>query len=171
MENMHNKNDLTRFHSSKNLFDMAVKAAGAGALAFTLMTAAMAQVSPATGAIDATGSAQSEIAACNSGKTQQDRDTCLREARNAQADKRAGKIESPNAEVSANAMRRCDALAGEEKIACRARMSGYGNTSGSVAGGGVIREVETVVVPANTPSVTVQPKTSSESILVIPAPQ
>ena len=42
---------------------------------------------------------------------------------------------------------RCDPLGGEEKAACQARALGYGNTSGSVAGGGVLREVETVVLP------------------------
>jgi hypothetical protein len=60
-------------------------------------------------------------------------------------------------------------LTGEDKVACQARVSGYGSTSGSVAGGGVVKEVETVVVPAPG-SVTVQPKTAGD-LIVIPAPK
>jgi hypothetical protein len=45
---------------------------------------------------------------------------------------------------------------------------GYGNTSGSVAGGGVLREVETVVMPPNQSEVTIEPKTS-EPVVVVPA--
>jgi hypothetical protein len=43
---------------------------------------------------------------------------------------------------------------------------GYGNTSGSVAGGGVLREVETVVLPAGSGSVTIEPKTADPVVLV-----
>ena len=46
---------------------------------------------------------------------------------------------------------------------------GYGNTQGSVAGGGVIREVETVVVPAGATSVRIEPKTNAP-VLIMPAP-
>jgi hypothetical protein len=43
---------------------------------------------------------------------------------------------------------------------------GYGNVSGSVAGGGILREVETVVLPPGQSDVTVQPKTSDPVVLV-----
>lgn len=143
--------------------------AGASLIAVMGMSAASAQIKSGTTGIDASGNTQLEIAACNSGQTQQDRETCLREARNASADKRAGKLETGNIQLDANAFKRCDALMGEDKIACQARIAGYGNTSGSVSGGGVIRQVETVVVPANASSVTVQPQTSAETIIVVPA--
>jgi hypothetical protein len=45
-------------------------------------------------------------------------------------------------------------------------MMGYGSTEGSVAGGGVLREVETVVMPAGSGSVTIQPQTSDPVVLV-----
>lgn len=135
--------------------------------------AAWAQVpitAPGTTGIDASGSTQQERAACMSGRTQQDQATCLREANNAAAEKRSGKLDNNGAQFEANARLRCEALTGEERSACEARVMGYGNTSGSVAGGGVIREVETVVLPAGATSVRIEPKTDAPVILV-PVPQ
>ena len=133
------------------------------------MTAATAQVASGTTGIDATGNAQSEANACITGMTQQDRETCLREVRNANADKRAGKLDNAGGQFGANAVQRCDVLMGQDKIACEARVAGVGNTQGSVAGGGVIREIETVVVPKDGTPVNIQPQTSSDAIVVIPA--
>ena len=128
---------------------------------------ASAQVAPGTTGIDASGNANSELAACNSGQTQQDRETCMKEARNANAEKRAGKLDNAGGQFDANAAQRCGVLTGEDKIACEARVLGIGSAQGSVAGGGVIREVETVVVPSDGSTVRVQPQT--DSIVVIPA--
>ena len=111
------------------------------------------------------------MAACNNGKTQQDRATCLIEVKNANAAKRAGKVDNAGGQFQANAMQRCNVLPSQDKVACEARVAGYGNQQGSVAGGGVITQIETVVVPKNAGPVTIQPKTSSDTILVIPAPQ
>ena len=127
---------------------------------------ASAQVAPGTTGIDATGNASSEMAACNNGQTQQDRETCMKEVRNANAEKRAGKLDNAGGQFGANAAQRCEALLGEEKIACEARVIGIGSTQGSVAEGGVLREVETVVVPNDGSPVRVEPKT--DSIVVIP---
>jgi hypothetical protein len=52
-------------------------------------------------------------------------------------------LDNAGAQFDANAASRCDALTGEDKGACQARVMGYGNTTGSVAAGGVLREVET----------------------------
>ena len=138
---------------------------------FTLgaVTAASAQIASGTTGIDATGNEQSELAACNSGKTQQDRQTCMTEVRNANAAKRAGKVDNSGGRFKENALARCDVFKGEEQIACQARVVGYGDTAGSVAGGGVIRQVETVVVPADATTVRIQPQTPSGDIVVIPA--
>lgn len=130
--------------------------------------AATAQVASGTTGIDNSGNTQSERAACNSGNTQQDKATCLREANNAAADKRRGVLDS-GTNYAANALARCDVLSGEDKSACQARMAGYGNTTGSVAGGGVLREVETVVVPADATSVKIEPKTSDPVLVIQPA--
>ena len=97
------------------------------------------------------------MAACKSGRTQQDRETCLKEVKNANAAKRAGKIDNSGGQFRANALMRCNALMGEDKLACEARVIGYGNAEGSVAGGGVITGVETVVIPKNAKTVRTQP--------------
>lgn len=139
-----------------------------GAAALLAATAATAQVATGTTGIDASGNTRTERAACMNGNTQQDRATCLREANNAAADKRAGKLDS-GTNYAANALARCDVLTGEDKAACQARIVGYGSTDGSVAGGGVIRQVETVVVPANATSVVIEPKTSDPVLVIQPA--
>lgn len=156
--------------TSSRLNTIGKGVAAFGLTALLAMTAATAQVAAGTTGIDASGKTSVEVAACNSGRTQQDRDTCLQEARNAGAEKKAGKVDNAGGQFAANALQRCDVLAGDDKIACQARIVGYGNTAGSVAGGGVIREVESVSVPADATSVTVQPQTNSDTILVIPAP-
>lgn len=148
-------------HSRKSLLSF-------GVAALLAMTAATAQVATGTTGIDASGSYQQEVNACMTGKTQQDQETCLREARNAQADKKRGVLDNAGAQFDANAAARCSVLTGEEQAACQARVMGYGNTSGSVAAGGVLREVETVVVPAGSNSVVIQPKTS-DPVLLVPA--
>jgi hypothetical protein len=146
-------------HSRKSL-------ASFGVAALLAVTAATAQVATGTTGIDASGSYQHEVQSCLAGKTQQDQATCLREARNAQADKRRGVLDNAGGNFQANATTRCDVLTGEDKAACQARVMGYGNTSGSVAAGGVLREVETVVLPAGATSVTIEPKTAEPVVLV-----
>jgi hypothetical protein len=136
-----------------------------GAIALLALGAATAQVAMATD-IDATGSYQSEVQACMTGRTQQDQADCLKEARNAQADKRRGVLDTAGS-LEANAMSRCNVFTtGEDKAACQARVMGMGSTSGSVAGGGMIREVETVVLPEGQSSVSVMPQTSDPVVLV-----
>jgi hypothetical protein len=138
-----------------------------GVAALLAVGAATAQVATtgSTG-IDASGSYRSEVQACLSGATQQSRDDCLKEARNAQADKQRGVLES-SGNLQANAMGRCDVFTtGEDRAACQARVMGMGSIDGSVAGGGVIREVETVVLPAGQHSVTIQPQTDDPVVLV-----
>ena len=150
------------------LSDLA-RGGAAFALCALLAMSASAQIASGTTGIDATGNAQSEMAACNNGTTQQSRETCITEVRNANAAKRAGKVDNAGGQFDANAVQRCDALTGEDKIACQARVAGYGNPQGSVAGGGVIREIETVVTPNDGSTVQVQPQTRSDTIIVIPA--
>lgn len=119
----------------------------AALLAMTAATAQMAsaQVASGTTGIDASGDARSEMAACTSGKTQQARTTCMTEVRNAQAAKRAGKLNNYG-DLSANALMRCDVFkTDDDKSACKARVMNDANAQGSVAAGGVLREAETVV--------------------------
>lgn len=159
----------TSFYSS---FKMPRLMAGLGVSMLMAASAAMAQVPiTATGStgIDTSGNAQKEREACMTGRTQQDQATCLREVNNAAAEKRSGKLDNSGAQFQANARQRCEVLTGEDRTACEARVMGYGNTQGSVAGGGVIREVETVVVPPGATSVRIEPKTDAP-VLVMPVP-
>ena len=163
---------MTKNHFLSNLrLNYVTKGVAGFAFSALLAMSATAQIAAGTTGIDATGNAKSETAACNNGKTQQDRATCLIEVKNANAAKRAGKVDNAGGQFQANAMQRCNVLPSQDKVACEARVAGYGNQQGSVAGGGVITQIETVVVPKNAGPVTIQPKTSSDTILVIPAPQ
>jgi hypothetical protein len=137
-----------------------------GVTALLAVGAATAQVAGGATGIDNSGSYQSEVQACMSGRTQQDRDTCLKEARNAQADKKRGVLDNSNGRFEANAVQRCSVFTGEDRAACEARIMGYGETDGSVAGGGVIREVETVVMPKDASTLTIQPQTDNPVVLV-----
>ena len=155
---------MTRDHthrSRKSMFSFA-------AVSLLAMTAATAQVAGTTGdtGIDTSGNYAQEVQACNNGQTQEARDTCLREARNARADKQKRDLDAGGKNYDTNAMARCEPLSGEDKAACQARVMGYGEKSGSVAGGGVLREVETVVVPPGQKEVTIEPKTPNPVVLV-----
>ena len=134
-----------------------------------LAISATAQIASGTTGIDNTGNAASEMAACLNGTTQQSRQTCMTEVRNANAARRAGKVDNAGGQFRANALMRCNVLQGEDKVACEARVTGFGSPQGSVAGGGVITQVETVVVPATPGVVEIQPQTNSNAIIVIPA--
>lgn len=95
---------------------------------------------------------QRELAACRNGtSTHQDVATCLHDVRAAHAEQVRGTLPDGAAVDPENAMRRCEALKGSDRLACRDRMQGKGTVSGSVAGGGVLRELVTVeTVPAGT---------------------
>jgi hypothetical protein len=124
---------------------------------------------PGTAGIDASGNPQQERSACLNGQTQQDQATCLRETNNAAQDKKQGKL-TTEGPLGANAVKRCEPLAGNDRAACEARILGPGSASGSVSGGGVIRQVETVEVPPGASSITIRKQTPGP-VLVVPAPQ
>jgi hypothetical protein len=142
--------------------------ASIGIASLLTVTAASAQVASGTTGIDASGSYKKEVQACMNSESQQDQATCLREAKNARAEKR-NRTPPNTSDLNANATSRCNVLTGEDKAACTARVLGYGSESGSVAGGGVLSKVETVVMPAGATSVLIEPKTPNPVVLV-PAP-
>ena len=146
-------------HSRKSLVSF-------GVAALLAVTAATAQVASGTTGIDASGNFKQEVNVCIDGMSHQDQPTCLREARNAQSDKKRGVLDNAGAQFDANAATRCNVLTGEEQAACQARVQGFGSTTGSVAAGGVLREVETVILPDGQNSVTIEPKTADPVLLV-----
>ena len=90
---------------------------------------------------------QQDRAACLSGQTNQDRATCLREAGAALQEARRGGLDDRQAEYERNRLLRCDSQPAEDRQDCVRRMSGEGTISGSVAGGGILRELVTPVTP------------------------
>lgn len=104
--------------------------------------------------------------ACKSGRTAQDTATCLKEARNARAARKNDPLATDRRTLEANSLRRCDVFDGEAKAACIVRLSAHGKASGSVAGGGVLRQAETVMVKPGAGPVRITPKTDDPVILV-----
>lgn len=92
---------------------------------------------------DAQARYKQERAACESGKSHQDRATCLREAGAALEEARRGRLEDSQAQYEKNALVRCNPLPPAERKDCIARMQGQGTTRGSVAEGGIYRELVT----------------------------
>ena len=89
-------------------------------------------------------------AACLSGRSGQDQATCLREAGAALQAARRGDLGNGDGNLKRNAQERCKVLAGADRTDCLARVRGEGTASGSVEGGGILRETVTIV-PAPAP--------------------
>lgn len=87
--------------------------------------------------------------ACLSGKTGQAYQACMREAHAVLAEKPSSTASASAEQFQRNAQARCDAQTGDEYVACVARIRGEGTVSGSVAGGGILREL---VIPEVAPS-------------------
>ena len=88
---------------------------------------------------------EQDRAACMRSDSQHERTSCLREAGavRAQGQNRAP-VATPEARME-NAMKRCADLPPENKSTCERMVHGEGTVSGSVAGGGQIRELVTTV--------------------------
>jgi hypothetical protein len=89
---------------------------------------------------------QRDRAACNSGQTSQDRATCLKEAGAALVEARRGGLDDGRGQLERNRLLRCDNQPLQDREDCVRRMNGEGMTSGSVDGGGILRELATPVV-------------------------
>ncbi|MDR6857308.1 hypothetical protein [Variovorax guangxiensis] len=95
---------------------------------------------------------QRDRAACDG--VQQDREACRREAGAAKQESQRGGL-TPGDQAEQNALARCQLLQpAADRADCEARVRGAAtSTSGSVMGGGVIRETVTPVpAPAPSPS-------------------
>ena len=90
---------------------------------------------------------QRDRAACMRGEGGQDRATCLKEAGAALREARRGGLTDDRSEYERNQTVRCDYQPAQDRADCMRRMRGEGTTTGSVQGGGVLREL-TVPVPA-----------------------
>ncbi|CAN5239087.1 hypothetical protein BH11PSE10_BH11PSE10_01420 [soil metagenome] len=110
---------------------------------------------------DAAARYQQERAVCMNGQSNQDRTTCLKEAGAAYAEAKHGGLRvtgnaDGRADRAANATQRCTGLPADDAKACMARMRGEGSTSGTVASGGILRELVTVAPAASAASAAVK---------------
>lgn len=113
-------------------------------LSCAALGAAAALAAPAAPATpDARARYEQERAVCLSGQSNQDRATCLREAGAAFAQQGKPGAAEDKAQQQGNAVKRCAPLPDAERRDCLARMQGQGTTSGSVAAGGITRELVT----------------------------
>jgi len=84
-----------------------------------------------------------DLAFCYSGKYVGDHQDCLSEASTALAATQPVVVDPDPGRYLRNALRRCEALKDADRQDCIARIEGQGTTSGSVAGGGIYRELVT----------------------------
>ena len=107
-----------------------------------------------------------ERADCETGRTAEDRATCLKEAGAAQDERKRNQLDNAGS-ARQNAIERCNLVAPKDKADCLARIEGPSKpnqsttTSGSVAGGGLIRETTTTTT--GQPTVIVIPGTPAAS--------
>lgn len=119
------------------------KALGFSLTALSLTVAA----SLASAADNAASTYKQDRADCMDGRSTQDRATCLRDVGAALNEARHGKLKDDDASVyQQNARIRCNALPDADRQDCLIRMSGRDTTiSGSVSGGGILRETTTII--------------------------
>jgi len=94
---------------------------------------------------DAQTAYQKQVAACNSGQTNQDKATCLKEAGAARDAAAKSQLTDPSAAATykENALQRCRNLPDADRKDCEARINGQGTKSGTASEGGIIRELRT----------------------------
>lgn len=99
-------------------------------------------------ASDARARYEQEREKCMTNNTQDSLATCLREATNALDASRKGQLSNPGPAAADNATQRCAAFqSAAEQTECMRRLQSS-SVSGSVSGGGVLREsVTTTVIP------------------------
>jgi len=88
------------------------------------------------------------------------RDNCLSEASTLAASTRPSRPEENAEQLARNALQRCKPLPEPDRRDCVARIEGQGTTTGSVAAGGIYRELvtrEVGPVPAAVPEVPAAP--------------
>lgn len=107
---------------------------------------------------------------CLNGQTGESMKTCLREADAALNDAKNGKLDKFNTNFEQNALARCQVFKNEEDRGLCERRQREGTVSGSVAGGGEIREL-TVIVPADETSARTPSTSAPQQQNATPQPQ
>jgi len=122
-------------------------------LAATLAAPAVQAAGKASPAVSSRLQYQRDTAACRTPPNRPDRDDCLSEASTAFASREPVSVDADPGRYLRNALKRCEPLTEPDRSDCVARIQGQGTTSGSVAGGGIYRELVTreVGTPASAP--------------------
>ena len=124
-----------------------LKLASGLSLGLTLCTAGSLLAADSMVLTNAKAVYERDRAACMSGATGgQDRATCLKEAGAALQESKRGSLNDGQAQFEQNRVLRCDSQPTQDRPDCLRRMNGEGTTSGSVEGGGILREL---VTPSN----------------------
>lgn len=96
-----------------------------------------------TGPSESQARYQRDAAACRTAPQGTDQAACLREAGAVRASNEHVSVDPDVGRFARNALKRCEPLSGPDRSDCVARIQGKGTTSGSVAGGGIYRELVT----------------------------
>lgn len=94
---------------------------------------------------DAQARYQQDRAACMSGRSNEDRATCMREAGAALQAAKRGRLGDDSGAYEKNRLIRCEALPAGDRDDCVRRMHGEGTVKGSAEEGGTYRELRTTV--------------------------
>ena len=146
-------------------------------LAASLCAAGLMLAAGAVHAADAIGRAaiqsqyEQDVANCKSGKSNQDRATCMQEAGAARDEaNRQNLKEGSTDQHQQNMVDRCNRLPAASRQDCLTQMTSPTNVRGSVQGGGVLRET-VIQVPAGTvpPSTTMPPAAPAPGMVPPPA--
>ncbi len=103
------------------------------------------------------GAYQRERARCMRIAIHGERANCLSEASTAHAATLPTTVDTDPGRFARNALERCKPLSEPDRGDCVARIQGQGTTSGSVAGGGIYRELVTREPATPTPTPTPRP--------------
>ena len=132
------KSTATRFSPR-----MLLLAAGSAVMLAAPLSASWAGSGPKSGSPEAMYRYEREK--CLSGRSHQDRATCLKEAGAALAEARRGRLDNGASErqLAENRVARCASQPASERADCERMARGEGTVVGSVEGGGVIKELVT----------------------------
>lgn len=107
------------------------------------LSGALANAAPA--AMSAQARYRLDMAVCNSGQSNQSAATCRREAGSALAQARRGLLNDAPGQYQRNALLRCQAHTGDDRVACEARILGQGDITDAAQAGGLLRQSTTLL--------------------------
>ena len=116
------------------------------AAAVSLVGTSAAGAADNAATVSAKARLQQERVVCARIRDQGERDECLSEASTRFAGTQPSHHDENPAQLMRNALKRCEPLREPDRQDCVLRTQGQGTTTGSVAGGGIYRELVTIEV-------------------------